>query len=1070
VQKFAQALGETPEAALPADQAALDALDRANQANMPALLAAARNDKALANLAVAFTTTKAMTHYHKAADEEWPEGLAVNVVKSLLKKYRPTDTISEVEYIARLEEFKLKKNQDPTELFDHFVEVNTQFGVDDPDEKFLIAMAMRKLPEKFVTAFTTLSTTLGGAADLETFENICENIHRTASKKKDDGDSDDELNLAAFDGKKKGGKGRKGKFKGKSRDRGDRDDDGEKCRHCGRSGHKPDDCWMLEKNKKKRPEWFDEEKYPVKGKNKSESGGEIGAVGRGSGGNDGPELLLSALSFPLTLKLLEDPNIWIADSAATCDSTPHAQGAINMRKGDEDDNGVIFGDGKNNDAVNIFDLPGVITDSSGNELQAVKLLNVRHVPSAMFNLFSTTKRQKAGWSLHGDDEAIWLTKGEHKIVFDIRIETPEGLVFAVNMQRVEAENTPNKAGEINAVGRAKNDSPIKMSIQKAHDLLGHIGETMCRKVAKTLGWEISRGSLDVCVPCTVAKAKQKNINVQSVEKPESDGKTRIYLDISSVVKPDDIKSITKRHCRIMVDEKTQLKFVDFFETKDGMVEPTCEKLKLWAQSGHKVDVIRMDNGGENLLLERRAQSKDWQLGIDFEKTARDTPQQNSLAEVGLATVASRARAMMVRANLPRPIRYRLFKDAYKTAALLDGLAVINIDGKSATRYVHWCGKNPAFAKHLRTWGEAGTVKIKTKTTPKLADRGVQCVFVGYALGHSGDTYRMWDPKTGGVHVTRDVIWLRRMYYQSAETNNHYVTVDNENPMPLEAEEGAGQVQNESSDESSDESSSESESSSSSDESVVKTRSGRAVRAPKRLIDEIGAATLEQLTEPERQYYKRLTELGCASLALVGAGVGGGFTNTQELHVMKYNEAMKTGDKEHWVKAVNEEHDRMVKYEVWKPVNRKDLPKGAKVLSTTWAMKKKSNGKFRARLNARGFEQIDGIHYDEDTKSSPVVNEATILIVLVLMLLAGWYGQIVDVNGAFLNGHFERQHEMYLEVAQGFEKFYGNGVVLLLLRTLYGTKQAALQLWNEQRFVHEEPSASGVRKTCEDLRR
>ena len=135
----------------------------------------------------------------------------------------------------------------------------------------------------------------------------------------------------------------------------------------------------------------------------------------------------------------------------------------------------------------------------------------------------------------------------------------------------------------------------------------------------------------------------------------------------------------------------------------------------------------MDNGGENLVLERRAQSKDWQWGMQFEKTARDTPQQNSLAEVGLATVASRARALMTRANLPRTIRYRLLKDAYKTAALLDGLTAIKIDDKTATRYIHWCGKNPSFANHLRTWGEAGTVKIKTKMTPKLSDRGVQCV-------------------------------------------------------------------------------------------------------------------------------------------------------------------------------------------------------------------------------------------------------------------------------------------------------------------------------------------------------
>ena len=40
------------------------------------------------------------------------------------------------------------------------------------------------------------------------------------------------------------------------------------------------------------------------------------------------------------------------------------------------------------------------------------------------------------------------------------------------------------------------------------------------------------------------------------------------------------------------------------------------------------------------------------MKCEFELTARDTPQQNSLAEVGFATLANRGRAMMHRANLP----------------------------------------------------------------------------------------------------------------------------------------------------------------------------------------------------------------------------------------------------------------------------------------------------------------------------------------------------------------------------------------------------------------------------------
>ena len=78
---------------------------------------------------------------------------------------------------------------------------------------------------------------------------------------------------------------------------------------------------------------------------------------------------------------------------------------------------------------------------------------------------------------------------------------------------------------------------------------------------------------------------------------------------------------------------------------------------------------------------------------------------------------------------------------------------MEIDGATATRYVHWGGTNPAFAKHLKTCGEAQTVKLKITATPRVPDCGVQCMMVGYALEHDGDCYRMWDPNTSRLHET-----------------------------------------------------------------------------------------------------------------------------------------------------------------------------------------------------------------------------------------------------------------------------------------------------------------------------
>ena len=103
--------------------------------------------------------------------------------------------------------------------------------------------------------------------------------------------------------------------------------------------------------------------------------------------------------------------------------------------------------------------------------------------------------------------------------------------------------------------------------------------------------------------------------------------------------------------------------------------------------------------------------------------------------------------MMHNANLPLHIHYKLWREAFKTASLLYGLQVIELDGVKATRYVHWCGENPDFSKHQGTWSEARTVKIKSIVMPKIADRGMQCIFVGYALDHAGNVYRIYNLAT-----------------------------------------------------------------------------------------------------------------------------------------------------------------------------------------------------------------------------------------------------------------------------------------------------------------------------------
>jgi hypothetical protein len=114
------------------------------------------------------------------------------------------------------------------------------------------------------------------------------------------------------------------------------------------------------------------------------------------------------------------------------------------------------------------------------------------------------------------------------------------------------------------------------------------------------------------------------------------------------------------------------------------------------------------------------------------------------------------------------------------------------------------------------------------------------------------------------------------------------------------------------------------------------------------------------------------------------------------------------------------------------------------MTTTWAMQKKASGKYRARANARGYKQVEGIHYKDNDIASPAANEMTVRIVLTLAIMAGWYCALLDVVGVFISGRVDNDGEIYIKVPQGFEKWYPGAVLLLLLRTMYGTKQAAMQ--------------------------
>ena len=697
------------------------------------------------------------------------------------------------------------------------------------------------------------------------------------------------------------------------------------------------------------------------------------------------------------------------------------------------------------------------------------------------------------------ENECWVEKGGVKIVFDIRIDTDQGALYCAYFKR-------GGKGEVAApAANADEGKKLKLSIKQAHARLGHCSEQMAREASKSLNWEITRGGLGACADCAIGKAKQKNIPKTTLVEAREDGPKRAYLDIASLKPKSNVKMPTKFHWRVIAIGGINLRFTKWFETKDAMVEPTVQQLHRWKQAGVGIDVLRMDSAGENKALQQMCESAAWKLPITFEYTGKATPQQNSPAEVSFAVLGGRGRAMMSAANVPEDMRYLFFPHVTETATKVDGLMVIEWKGKMATKYEHWFGKIPKFAKYLRTWGEAGVVTTKAEVQPKPKDRGTTCMFIGYADDHDGDVYKMWNPETNRLLEPRDVIWLRRMFFPS-KNKPEAVIHGTEN---TEAEEGEGIDMEVGSDDPEwtlverkkktpqKKAAKVPRGLLAGSQTTLKkgtTRSGRAVKPSEKMSENLELAQLRELfddeeeeadvprsprmdrgnssdeeeaamiaaeadgyeiklTEAEEKYYDAMQWLAeeeesfeGGEFACVGAGIGGGFVDTHELHVLKYDEAMATGDEDKWHDAVEEEHERMVDHDVFEAVPRDKLPKDAKVLTSTWAMKKKASGIFRARMNARGFEQVDGIHYKSEDKASPVVQLTTVMIVLTLIIMLNWYAILMDIKGAFLLGDFEADLNMYLEVPQGFERFYPSNVVLRLKKTLYGTKQGAKRFW------------------------
>jgi hypothetical protein len=133
--------------------------------------------------------------------------------------------------------------------------------------------------------------------------------------------------------------------------------------------------------------------------------------------------------------------------------------------------------------------------------------------------------------------------------------------------------------------------------------------------------------------------------------------------------------------------------------------------------------------------------------------------------------------------------------------------------------------------------------------------------------------------------------------------------------------------------------------------------------------------------------------------------------------------------------MHEELENFERNQVWELV---EPPPGCKPIGTKWVWKNKEGEKGevvrnKSRLVAQGFNQKEGIDYDETF--APVARLEAITILLAFSVAKVGVSQM-DVNSAFLNGVLEE--EVYVRQPRFESERYPHRVYKLR-KALYGLK-------------------------------
>jgi hypothetical protein len=157
----------------------------------------------------------------------------------------------------------------------------------------------------------------------------------------------------------------------------------------------------------------------------------------------------------------------------------------------------------------------------------------------------------------------------------------------------------------------------------------------------------------------------------------------------------------------------------------------------------------------------------------------------------------------------------------------------------------------------------------------------------------------------------------------------------------------------------------------------------------------------------------------------------------------FKETMDSEDGNLWKRAMHEEMVALDKNEAWGLV---ELSTRRNPIGRKWVFKKKLNAegkvdKYKDRLVAKGYSQLQGIDFDEIF--SPVSKSTSIRFLLFVVVAFDFQVEHMDVKTTFLHGDMEE--EIYMKQPEGYVVKGKKELVCKLKKYRYGLKQSP-RMW------------------------